>query len=181
MIIAWEEHQKYCTGKLNTNVLWNYHPYWRNKYREELVIKRIIDKKRAPIVSSADRIYLIFFVQCVEIFGIAHINVTMIIGKNIKNTVWENWIQMFFKISESANNLLWVKAYPTHWVLTNLSLDFNPIVIIEGTKCPKRNTIQIDPRIYLIFFVQCVEIFYIAHINFILIIGKNIKNSAWEN
>ena len=26
----WEEHQKYCMGKLNTNVLWNYHPYWRN-------------------------------------------------------------------------------------------------------------------------------------------------------
>ena len=31
-----------------------------------------------------------FFVQCVEIFGIAHINIIMIIGKNIKTTAWEN-------------------------------------------------------------------------------------------
>ena len=63
-------------------------PSLLKKYQEKLVL--IPEKKRAPIVSSADRIYRIFFVQCVEIFGIAHINTIMIIGKNTKNTAQEN-------------------------------------------------------------------------------------------
>ena len=58
----WEEHQKYCMGKLNTNVLWNYHPYWRNT------------KKTRPKVKPTK--ITVFSLFSVEIFGIAHIKIS---------------------------------------------------------------------------------------------------------
>jgi len=69
-----------CTLKLSSLL---------KKYQEKFVLKRS-RQKRAPNVSSATRIYRIFFVQYVEIFDIAHIDAIMTIGKNIKNTAWEN-------------------------------------------------------------------------------------------
>merc|ERR1712037_630651 len=95
------------------------------------VLKRSC-QKRAPIVSSADRIYRIFFVQCVEIFVIAHINAIMIIGKNINYTARENQIQMSFEI-------------------------IIPTEEISRKKCPKKKPTERAPnvlsanRIYRIF------------------------------